>query len=172
MKLHYDEAQMLEAWRRLRGMNPLRDDMNPVRTDGIDFSSRLKAEMDAWYDEVLREASPSLLAPEDVTMWKAEVASGGLRVTLPEGTVRVIAAKLSHWGCAVSETIIPGSSQALMQECELTRACGSEPVAVFDRAGCSLRLYPADPTSKLERLDVIVRRDGIYSFDRALLANA
>ena len=172
MKLHYNEAQMLDAWRRLRGMAPLRDDMNPVRTDGIDFSSRLKAEMDAWYAEALEVAPPALLAPEDGTQLEATIVAGGLRVELPEGTVRVIAAQLSGWKVAVCEVVTPDSPRALMQLCELTRACEDEPVAVFDRSGRSLVLYPADARSSLVRLELVVRREGTYSFDRALLANA
>ena len=172
MKVHYNEAQMLDAWRRLRGMTPLRDDLNAVRTDGIDFSSRLKAEMDAWYAEALEEAPPSLLAPEEGTELPVAVDRGAMRVELPEGTVRVLAVRLSGWNTAVSETVAPGSPAALMQLSEFTRACVDEPVAVFDRAGRSLLLYPAVPGSTLERLSLVVRREGEYSFDRALLANA
>ena len=171
MKLHYTEAQMLDEWRRMRGMMPLRDDMDYVRTDGIDFSSRLKAEMDAWYAEVLEEAPPALLAPVDGTGLEVAVDSGGLRVELPEGTVRVLAARLSGWKAMVCDVVAPGSPRALMQLSELTRACVSEPVAVFDRADRSLTLYPATSGSSLVRLDLVIRRDGEYSFDRALLAN-
>ncbi len=172
MKVHYNEAQMLEAWRRMQGMTPLRDDMNPVRTDGIDFSSRLKAEMDAWYAEALEEAPPAMLAPEDGTGLETGEVSGGLRVSLPEGTVRILAAKLSGWNATVCAVIPPDSPKALMQQCPLTRACPDDPVAVFDRSGGSLMLYPALSGSALTRLDLIVRREGLYTFDRALLYNS
>ena len=160
---------MLELWRRRQGILPLRDDMEAVRTDGLDFTPRLKAEMDAWYLDLLAGAPAELLAPEDCHELGGEGFDGGLEVKLPAGTMRVLAVKLTGWHCAAKVTDDPCSPSARAQRCALTRACVEAPVAVWDREGGTLRLYPAAAGATIERLDLAVRREGAYSFDRAAL---
>ena len=168
MKVKFDETRMLEAWRRRQGILPLRDDMSVVRTDGLDFSDRLRAEMDAWYVRLLEKAPVDFLAPEDCSDLPVTQAGGALCVSVPEGTVRVVAAKLSGWGCS-ARVVGEGTPAARMQAHPFTRACREAPVAVFDRATGVLKLFPAAPGDTLQRLDLVVRRQGEYAFDRAAL---
>lgn len=169
MKLQLNEAQMLDLWRRQQGMLPLRDDLDAVRTDGLDFTPRLKAEMDAWYLRLLETAPAGLLAPEDCHELEGEQVAGAMVVELPRDTVRILGVKLSGWKCSASVTDDPCSPLARSQRCALTRACAEAPVAVWDRAAGTLSLYPAVSDDLIVQLDLVVRREGEYSFDRAAL---
>ncbi|MBD5251496.1 MAG: hypothetical protein HDR97_01695 [Bacteroides sp.] len=169
MELRLDEAQMLELWRQRQGILPLRDDIEVVRTDGLDFSGRLKAEMDGWYLNLLATAPEELLVAEDCRDVQVNRNGGVMTVSLPEGVMRIVGVRLSCWGRSGVVVDDPDSVLARRQLCGLTRACREAPVAVWDRQAGELRLYPAAEDDRLERLDLVVRREGVYAFDRAAL---
>lgn len=164
---------MLRLWRCRQGMMPLRDDTGDgaVRTEGLDFTSRLLAEMDLWYVTQLARAPVELLASDDYHHLTATAGEGGLTVKLPEGTFRVARVRLSGWKGTPALTDDPDSPLARCQRHELTGACAEAPVAVLDRAAGELRLYPGGDGDTLAELRLVVRQPDVYAFDRALLCS-
>ena len=169
MKLHLTREEFLALWRTHSGYTPsVCGDACVQRSDGMDLDSILMAEMEEWYRKLLLEADESLLAPEDIAADTAMPAPSGGSVTihLPPGVLRVLCVRLSGWSRPACIVTDPDSPTAVSQLHPYTRACADSPVAVLHTDG-SLSLYPAASGDRLSALVCAIRRDGIYSFDRA-----
>lgn len=96
MKITLTEDAMLEKWRLLRAAEPLRLDCTLGRTDGVDISAIYRAEMRAWYLELLDCGALELLAPVDVAPQASVGRIGGLTVvTAPADVRRVLSLQFS-----------------------------------------------------------------------------
>lgn len=171
MEMHLDRAHMLEAWKLHRTFNPVRDDAEITRTDGVDLDDLLSAEMDLWYGNLLLTAPESLLVPHDlspdVPIPLPEKGSTVLR--LPDDVVRVLEIKLSSW-VVPARIVTADTSVAAKQLSLFTRATVDSPVAV--RAGGRLMLYPhALPGDSFDSFRCVVHTPDRYDFMHEALAS-
>lgn len=170
MKLKLSRNEFLARWRVMRGYAPLRNDVNVVRSDGLDFDLMLEAEMDRWYSRLLREGDLSLLAPEELASSVAlpAPAEGCVTLTLPAAAVRVVCVRLSGWSRPATVVTDPDCNMALRQLHPYTRACSENPVAVLYPDG-ELALYPASDSDRLVTLQCAMLRDAEFAMDSAAL---
>lgn len=170
MKLKLSRKDFLARWRSMRGYAPLRDDVDMARGDGLDFDMLLEAEMDCWYQRLLREGEVRLLAPEELAPALAmpSPADGAVTLTLPPGVVRVVVVRLSGWMRPAEIVTDPGCNKAMRQLHPYTRACAENPVAVLHPDG-RLALYPASASDRLVSLQCVISRDDEFAMDSAAL---
>lgn len=165
--------EMLERWKLMRRMEPLRSDCSVTRTDGIDLDRELAMEMQAWYVKaLLDEPADRLPLTElsgEVTVTRAPCGAG--MVSLPAGCVRVVSVMLRGWHVPARVVTDLQSAQALAQLSPWARGGCVAPVAVVhpDR----LMLYtPPDGDIVLESLLAVTfsEDDDVYRLTPHLLS--
>lgn len=171
MLLHLTPEQMLERWRIHRGLHPIvgSPGVTAALPDSLDLL--MQTEIEAWYDGILASAPASKLSVTDITDFVSLVPtdpSGGLLLSLPEGYTRLVSVRLEGWECDARIIADPGSAEARMQRCRLTRATPSAPVAVTHPGGI-VTLYPYAKSRRLHSLKAVGRTDSLYHFDDSLL---
>lgn len=123
---------MLERWKLMRRMEPLRSDCSVTRTDGIDLDRELTMEMQAWYVRALLEESadhlPLTELSGEVSVTRAPCGAG--MVSLPDNCLRVVSVTLRGWQVPARVVADPLSAVALAQLSPWARAGCASPVAV------------------------------------------
>lgn len=141
-------SEMLELWRLVRHLEPLRTDATVTRSDGLNLSALVENSVDRWYERLLLE-SPE----EDIPLVNLSADSrvttapdGVVKVELPERCLRVFSATLQGWTRPAVITDDPLSDLALLQDCEELRGGSVAPVGVLHPGGV-LMLYSVEPGS-------------------------
>lgn len=152
MTTEYTKEQMLQLWKRLRWLEPLRADATVIRTDGTDLDSLAEAEMRRWYLELLREGPVHLLPLTEVgegarLALKPDSLTG---LTMMEITpveraiVRPVRLELEGMPCATVIITDPADPRWRLWLNPYRRP-SSPPVALW-RADSSTMLIPTDGT--------------------------
>lgn len=175
MKVTLTKAEMLAQWMLRRHLEPVRTDCRVARDDAVDFEAVCFSEMRGWYLELLANAPPELLAPEDVAkQCEVEASADGYSVDLwlPDNVVRPLSVRLAGW-CR-SAPVLPAGSPAARRCAARFAAPGvAEPVALLEPDG-RLRLFSRPSTRRapvVESLMAVVDNgDEAYSFDERALS--
>jgi hypothetical protein len=169
MKLTLTRSQMLDLWRRIRAVEPLRLDCTVERTDGVDLDATLTNEMRAWYLHLLHTAPPSMLCPMDMTAQARVVAAGdgsAASVSLPaeSGVVRVLAVRFSAWPAAVAPCAAVERVMRLAANpfCSEMREAAVTPDGAVVASG-------AQGATLTELLCVVDHGEEVYQFDDSAL---
>lgn len=164
--------QMLELWRLRRYLEPLRNDVEVERTDGIDLDTLLLTEIDGWYREQLLRLEPCALPLVDCAD-SADVMMGPLGewvVRLPDNVVRVVSVTAQGWHCPALLTDDLASREAMRQHNVFSRSGPCSPVGVVSVP--EVRLYT--PAAGVERPDsimcVCLPPEGVYYLTPAMIA--
>lgn len=131
MKKTLSQAEMLELWRQLKAVEPLRLDCSVCRTDGVDADAILAGRMRSWYLDLLDCGDERYLAPADVAAM-ASVSSGTCGITLVEAPAdvrRVLRLRFAGWDGYVVPDTAP----------DVLRAAAANP---FMRRPAAARLSP------------------------------
>ena len=167
MKLTLTRSEMLQLWRRIRAVEPMRLDCTVERTDGVDLDALLINEMRTWYLHLLHTAPPSMLCPMDMTVQARVSTNGGLAtVTLPTdgGVVRVLAVKFSQWPVAVA----PDGTAEQVARLAANPYCSERHGAAMAADGAVVVSAPQGTLSEL--LCVVDHGEDVYQFDDSALA--
>ena len=188
MLKEYTAQEMLTLWRRSFGLAP-----SPRAggfSDATELDEVLAAQIEVWYDRLLREAPPELLPTADLAGLTAARATGenSAEIPFPERGVRPLRLRMEGWTRDVTLFADPASLTASMQSLRHARACPEDPVAIlFPRlieahglapapsladtlADASARIPAQRPAPAIERLEMVVRPpEGLYVLDTALL---
>ncbi len=161
----FTTEELLSEWSLRKGFEPLRNDCQVTRTDGIDLRRLMVRDMHAWYMDLLHTAPPRLLPVSDLaaTVPVSAGADGSATIHLPANVVRVVEVRLAGWQRSGAIVTDMTSAEAVAQTNPYSRAGCCAPVVLVD--GAVLRLYspPADGTLRLESLLCIeLPAEGLY----------
>jgi hypothetical protein len=171
MKLTLTRSQMLEMWRRIRAVEPLRLDCTVERTDGVDLDAMLADEMRAWYLHLLHTAPTSMLCPMDMTAQARVVAAGdgvaAASVSLPAdgGVVRVLAVRFAGWKAAVA----PCSTVERVMRLAANPYCTGLSEAALTPDGAVVASGVQGAAALTELLCVVDHGEEVYQFDDSAL---
>lgn len=172
MMLSLTEAEMLEQWKLLRHLLPLRADAPGVtRSYGIDIDAICRTEMRRWYLRQLDTAPAHLVPVADVASRVTLTADGdnAARLTLPDDIRRVLAVRCDSWH-ADAVLAAPGSDDERRQRSPYTRSGAYSPVAVT--VGRLMTLYGVTPGTHLTSLRCVCEpAQHMYIFDESLLSS-
>lgn len=89
---------MLQLWRQLTAVEPLRLDCSVGRTDGPDIDAILRRQMRAWYLDLLDHGDERFLVPVDLAA-NASISTlnGVTHLTAPEDCRRILRVNFSGW---------------------------------------------------------------------------
>lgn len=175
------ESEMLQLWRRLKLLEPLRDDCVVERTDGVALDVLLANEMRAWYLERLLTEPISRLPLSDISqsVVPTRTSDGAGLLDLPADCLRLAAVHCKGWhsDALLIEDNDPDAKvdaelagEALAQANPFARGRCSRPVAIHSPG--QLRLYtpPAGPIVIDRLLAVTLPPDGTYPLSPFLLS--
>lgn len=134
MKITLSKSQMLERLRIAAGLEPLRADCKIEITDGIDVDAILLLNARARYLDMLDNADPRLLAPENLAPLASatsDAPAGGVMIALPTACRRVFHLRLEGWNKTIE--ILPHdqmTSTINRQKNPFRKATPDRPVAV------------------------------------------
>lgn len=116
--LNLTTAEMMSAWRLRAFPEAVNDGCVITRCDGIDLEAHLQARMQAWYDDLLRNAPFDMLAPVDISAdVEVDILPDGTgRFTLPDEAVRLVALMMPGWSAPaliIPDGTLPGASLQL-----------------------------------------------------------
>lgn len=169
----YSPSEMLNLWKTIMHLEPVRRECTIERDDGIDLDALLQLHIDQWYAHLLTTAQPEWLPIADV---KASVAlsidgSGVVTATVPPQCVRPVEWRLDGWACSVTRFISPGDPEASVQHNEWTRAASQQPAIIDYGDHLQLCSGVAGTTPTLATARCVVRpADGCYIFHQAAIA--
>lgn len=172
-QLTYNSTEILNLWKTIMHLEPVRRDCMIERDDGIDIDALLTLHIRQWYAQLLETAPAEWLPIEDVKN-DCRLNLGNDQVvtaTLPPQCVRPVEWKLKGWQHSVTHFLKPGDPEAIVQQCEWTRGRSHCP-AVIDM-GNTMQLFSAASNSlpTLEVARCVVRpADDIYRFHAAALS--
>lgn len=183
----FTAAEMLTLWRRSFGLAP-----SPGVggfSDATELDALLMAQIEVWYDRLLREARPELLPVADLggqTVARL-LTDNSADIPFPQRGVRPLRLRMEGWERDVTAFAAPESLTASMQRLRYARACPEDPVAILypgrieahglvaaaslaDPLPAQERVPAARPAPAIEMLEMVVRPpDGIYILDTSLL---
>lgn len=146
--------ELLAEWSLRKGFEPLRNDCQVTRTDGIDLRQLMLRDMHAWYMDLLHTAPVRLLPVSDLASAVPVGAGsdGSAVINLPANVCRVVEVRLAGWHRSAVIVTDMSSPQAVAQTNPYSRAGCYAPVALVD--GKVLRLYspPSGAAIALESL--------------------
>ena len=162
MDLSADE--MLELYKTMTHLAPVRRECTIERDDGIDLDAWLTLRLQQWYAQLLLTAPVEWLPVEDV---KSDVllqadACGVVTAQLPPQCVRPVEWRLAGWCNSVTHFLGPQDPLVRLQLNPWTRGNACHPAAIDH--GDHLVLYSApsgEPTLELARC-VVRPTDGHY----------
>lgn len=157
MKIELTESEMLELWRRTRGLD-MCGVYNAVtdRVDGLDVDALLKQQMRGWYADLLAHGPEEMLVCTNLAVALNACGDLGWEAILPEAVVRV-------FGVHAKGYLLP----IRIVEDAVANPYTS-PVAVLN--GRRLVVMPFDEKPELLRVRVVTRpTDGNYVFDDCAL---
>lgn len=166
-------SEMLDLWKTVMRLTPVRRECTIERDDGIDLDALLTLHIRQWYAHLLATAPPLWLPVDDLKdhITLTARAGGVVEAALPPRCVRPVEWRLSNWSHSVSHFLDPASPQAQAQYSEWTRG-GSQQPAIVDH-GRHLTLYSglAGTTPQLEMARCVTRPEqGAYVFHQAALS--
>lgn len=166
-------SEMLDLWKTVMRLTPVRRECTIERDDGIDLDALLKLHIGQWYAHLLATAPPRWLPVADLRDQVALTAqaSGVVDAALPPQCVRPVEWRLSNWSRSVSQFLDPGDPQAQAQYSEWTRGSSQQP-AIVDH-GRHLTLYSgiAGVEPHLDMARCVTRPEqGTYVFHQAALS--
>lgn len=167
---------MLAQWKLRHYMEPLREDCEVTRYDGVNVDSLIALEMRDWYLHLLDTAPLRMVPVKDLASETAQIdrsETGAVVVKLPENVRRVVSVNIQ--GC--SEDIVPitdmNDYRLSLQKSEFSRGGICEPVAVLSVGG-SLTVYCKDEFGKLPVVEhiyaVVAPEADTYVFDESALS--
>lgn len=171
--LTYTSTEILNLWKTLMHLQPVRRDCTVERDDGIDLDSLLEIHIKQWYAQLLETAPATWLPIEDVKADCTVSIDDNLVVTanLPAQCVRPVEWKLKGWEHSVTHFLQPDTPEAKVQQCKWTRGRSHCP-AVVDM-GNTLLLFSGEP-SRIPSLEIsrcVVRpANGTYCFHAAAIS--
>lgn len=170
MRMSRDEMMM--EWMTRRYGEPRRWACVEVEHehDGM-LMARAERELRDWYLRLLDEGELRYLCPVDVSkdVVACPVSDGSIEITLPAGTRRVVAVRMTGW--SRDATIVEaGSGMALRQGNPYGRGKREKPVAVLEPGG-TMRLYSGIEAGELVSRLLVVKDDGreFYNIDESAL---
>lgn len=161
MKMQLTESQLMDEWAVRSFPEHVADGYRMERVDGIDADAVMKARMNDWYRNLLRNAPIDLLYPLDIAD-RCVISPDGY-LTLPEGTLRVVEIRMDGWTGVPVITCNSRSKIAMLQQSRYTCGTPRSPVAII--SGNRVGLYPA--AGALSSLKAVVDMPGIYALDSA-----
>lgn len=165
--------QMLDLYKTMTHLVPVRRDCTVERDDGIDLDAWLALRLEQWYAQLLMTAPVEWLPVEDVAAEVTLTADerGMVTATVPARCVRPVEWRLQGWYCSVTTFLRPGDALVGLQLNPWTRGGACRPAAIDH--GDHLVLCGAVDGS-VPRLSVarcVVRpADGHYRFHAAALS--
>lgn len=172
MKIALSSAEMLAQWKLCRGFEPLREDCEITRTDGIDLDALLRLEMRNWYLNLLKTAPIDMLAitniANDIAIVKNDDNTG--TILLPESCRRLVEFQLKGWKRPAKIIEDTNCHDALLQDNPYSRGGCEQPVVI--KRGNRLHIYslPDDNPQILRAMAVMEPTDGSYEMDESALA--
>lgn len=168
---HLTHSEMTERWMLMRGLGPMRSDAVVKRSDGLDLSALVDAEIARWYAGVLLSADPRLLPVEDVaadTMVAAADGGMGAWLVPPARARRILTVELEGW-TAPAVLTPEGSALARRQANALSRGGVRHPVAALAADG-RIRVWAVTGAVAAVRrlLAVVDPSPEAYVFDESL----
>ena len=176
-------TEMLNLWKTILRLEPVRRDCTVERDDGIDIDALLQLHIRQWYAHLLNTAPVEWLPVEDV---KAQVTltleSGGkVSATVPAQCVRPVEWQLTAWQRPVTRFLAPDSHEAQVALDPYTGAGPCLPAAIDYGNRLLLLSIPADSQPALATATqpalatarcVVRPADGTFSFHPDALATA
>lgn len=172
MKITLSSSEILAQWKLCRGFEPLREDCEITRTDGVNLDALLRLEMRNWYLNLLKTAPIEMLVLTNIANDIAIVANDnnvGV-VQLPESCRRLVEFQLKGWKRPAKIIDNPNCRDALMQDNAYSRSGCEQPIVI--KRGNSLHIYSLpDATPTIVRaMAVMEPTDGSYEMDESALA--
>ena len=167
----YTHSEMLELWRSVAGLEPLRADCTVEAVEGLDADGVIVPRMRTWYLNLLDTAPAHLLPVADVAsecVLKA-LPGGAAAVELPQKVRRLLRVRLSGW----SRAAVPGEIRADTPAMRLNPYCGPGKAApMCELSGRTVVLRPASASDKLaEVLAVVDPGSTLYDLDESLISS-
>lgn len=171
--LNLNASEMLDLWKTVMRLQPVRRDCSVERDDGIDIDTLLTLHIRQWYAHLLNTAPVEWLPVEDV---KADVTltleSGGkVSATIPEQCVRPVEWRLTAWQHPVTQFLNPDSHEAQVALDPYTGAGPCRPAAIDYGNRLLLLSVPTGTQPALATARCVVRpADGTFAFHSAALS--
>lgn len=173
MTVTLTRSQMLEAWRRRAGLEPLNRDCTIERFDGIDADAVIAERMRQWYLDLLDNGDLKLIgsATEASSLVKARLTTGnGSAVIETDPSVRrLLTIRLSGW--ERSAAVVDRSDAAGLiglQDNRYSRAGTASPLAYRDEAGLVIAT-PATGVTVISAMAIIDPGADTYILDERAL---
>lgn len=171
--LNLTASEMLDLWKTILRLEPVRRDCTVERDDGIDIDALLELHIRQWYAHLLNTAPVEWLPVEDV---KADVAlttdaHGKVSATVPPQCVRPVEWQLTAWQRPVTQFLAPDSHEAQMALDPYTGAGSCRPVAIDYGNRLLLLSVPVGTQPALAIARCVVRPvAGTFAFHSAALS--
>ncbi len=172
MKIALSSAEMLAQWKLCRGFEPLREDCEITRSDGIDLDTLLRLEMRNWYLNLLKTAPIDMLAVKNIANDIAIVVNddnSGI-VQLPETCRRLVEFQLKGWKQPAKIIDDANCRDALLQSNIFSRGGCEQPVVIKRNNRLHIYSLPDDNPSILRAMAVMEPTDGTYEMDESALS--
>ncbi len=172
MKITLSSAEMLAQWKLCRGFEPLREDCEITRSDGINLDALLRLEMRNWYLNLLKTAPIDMLAVQNIANDVAIVVNDDLSgtVLLPETCRRLVEFQLKGWQRPATIIDDPNCRNALLQDNIYSRGGCEQPIVI--KRGNRLHIYSLPNKSPIivRAMAVMEPTDGSYVMDESALS--
>lgn len=172
--MRLSEGEMLDLWKKVMHLQPVRRSCTIERTDGIDVDELLLIHIRQWYAHLLLSASDSVVPVEEVkdSLVEYSVLPGGVvSVKVPPHCVRPVEWKLSAWQKSVTLFLQPGIGEEAYLHSEWTRPGVCDPAAVDYGDHLLLFSLPEGESLSFDMARCVVRpADGTYAFHASALS--
>lgn len=172
MKITLSSTEMLAQWKLCRGFEPLREDCEITRSDGIDLDTLLRLEMRNWYLNLLKTAPIDMLAVKNIANDIAIVVNddnSGI-VQLPETCRRLVEFQLKGWKQPAKIIDDANCRDALLQSNIFSRGGCEQPVVIKRNNRLHIYSLPDDNPSILRAMAVMEPTNGTYEMDESALS--
>ena len=171
--MRLDEGEMLNLWKTIMHLQPVRRDCTIERDDGIDVDALLLVKIRQWYACLLQSAPEGVVPVEDVkdhlSLMMAD--NGVVTAIVPPECVRPVEWKLSAWKKSVTLFLQPDVPEAAYLHNEWTRPGVCEPAAVDYGNRILLFSLPEGELPIFDMARCVVRpADGTYAFHASALS--
>lgn len=172
MTITLSSTEMLAQWKLCRGFEPLREDCEITRSDGIDLDALLRLEMRNWYLNLLKTAPIDMLAIKNIANDIAIVVNDDNSgfVLLPETCRRLVEFQLKGWKRPAKIIDDPNCRDALLQDNIYSRGGCEQPVVIKQNNCLHIYSLPDNNPSILRAMAVMEPTDGTYEMDESALS--
>lgn len=166
MKLRLTSDEMLDEWRKRKGIGPFRSDSAIRLTYGIDMDAVGRMEMRDWYLKMLHTAPPSMLVPTECRDM-ADMSGGDGTMEMDQRVVRVLSVKMTAW--QKEAAVCDCTHEAMKRASNPFTTTPMTPMAMWD--GRRLTVAPYEPGDCAESI-IAITDDGpdIYNMDESALS--